>query len=263
MKRTILLSLVAVLLTVGPATTLAQEGRCTVSGECTVGADGTVDCSLELTGELTGECPLPPDSECTLSGDGSLKCTPVAEEGAPPEGRIEGGEVVTLDDGTQVYEYHYTPVASPGSPKFIDKKRLAVATAVSEFVELDPRPVRMSVMPLNSAGNEIAAEAVFIDSDSVAAIAGLDAGAITVPEAGKALILFENWIGGTSSRVDVAGISTDVPAKAGDTPGRAFVPLEPGKFEVVLYAEDVEPAKFEVELAAGQILALPLSLEGY
>lgn len=269
MKRITILSLLMVLFMVGTGVSLAQEGKCTVIGECTLGADGKLNCSLELA----GDCTLPAESECTLSADGVLECTPIIEEEeAPPEGEgppevaepaFEGGEVVTLDDGTQEYEFYYTPGASAGSPEFQDKKRQAVAAAAREFVTLDPRPAHMAVIPLDEAGNVIEADRVFIWGDDVPALVGMDASAIMVPETGKAVLFLENWIGDIM-QTDVGSQQIEVPIKQGEEPGRIFVSLDPGHYAMKSYAyfQHLE-TEIEFDLEAGEIFVWAMAIVGY
>ncbi len=326
MRRIIILSLVVVLLLVGPGTVLAQE-KCTPdaafgadvtvpdntvfdpgesfekvwqlenSGDCdwtedyaltfvkgdqlggpafqlleeVVEAGETVEIGVEMTapdedGVYTSYWQMA-DAEGQLFGDSFYVKIVV---GTPPEGEtpppvsepISGiGEVIELDDGTLVYGFVYTASASPGSPEFQAQKGQAISAGAQEFVELDPRPALMIVVPLDAAGEAIEADRVFIGGGDVAAFASMEASAIMAPETGKAVLFLENWIG-EISQVDVGSQSVEVPAKQGDAPGRAFVSLEPGHYVVKGRVRGAE-GTIEIDLNTGWIFVWALAVEGY
>jgi hypothetical protein len=247
--------------------------------EASVAAGETVDIAVQMTapqedGVYTSHWQMIDDEDNLFGDEIYVKIvvgtppaegapTPAAGETPPPISvPISGvGEVVELDDGTPVYVFLYTPDASPGSPEFQEQKRQAVSAAAKEFVTLEPRPALMIVVPLDEAGEAIEADRVFIMGDDVPAFASMDVSAIGAPETGKAILFLENWIGEVS-QVEVDSQSVEVPGKQGETPGRAFVSLDPGHYVVKGRVRGAE-GTIEIDLNTGWIFVWALAIEGY
>jgi hypothetical protein len=85
----------------------------------------------------------------------------------------------------------------------------------------------------------------------------------TLP-AGKGGIWFENHIGEAVIE-DIGPNKFEVPAKTGDTPGCFFAVVDPGKYKRIAKTMSAQAGgdMGEIEIVAGEILHLPLAIEGY
>jgi hypothetical protein len=80
---------------------------------------------------------------------------------------------------------------------------------------------------------------------------------IVVPETGKAVFLAQNWTG-VGAVVSFAPQKFDVPPKQGETPGRMFVPLQPGRHIVLHLAINGKGVDWAIDVDPGEIFVLPV-----